>query len=265
MSYVFERTTIAKHCYFFDAYLQQLCAGDKAGISSREDYWEDHLLASQFYALFVSGEEVGLAAIYQHSLLTCFYLPRQHMHVAQPLFTAFQAEHPFTHAYVLTHDELLLSLALEVAQSVELQAYLFVYDSTAVRSPEFPRALLRLAIPEDQSDILDTEHVLENIALGKYYVMRENGVFMGQGFFNRSTLDPSRVSIGMSVHPDYRQRGVGRSIIMHLAHEAMEQGLQPYCGCWSGNANSKRTLESAGFRSATRLLLITFPPVLSAK
>ena len=39
-----------------------------------------------------------------------------------------------------------------------------------------------VASPSDEADILDTVGVTENIALGKYYIMRKNGVFLGQGF-----------------------------------------------------------------------------------
>ena len=120
---------------------------------------------------------------------------------------------------------------------------------------KYPRTV---AIPCDEADILDKEGVAENIALGKYYVMRENGVFLGQGFFNQLKLIPGAASIGMSVHPDYRQRGVGRSIIMHLADICRGKGITPNCGCWYYNHNSKATLESAGFVSKTRLLNVFF-------
>ena len=130
--------------------------------------------------------------------------------------------------------------------------------STPVRSPEFGRELLRLATLEDAVDILDSEGVEENIQLGKYYVMRQEGAFLGQGFFNPNLLAPGAASIGMSVHPDHRQKGVGRSIIMHLAAMCHEQGLTPVCGCWYYNENSKRTLESVGFITQTRALKVWF-------
>jgi GNAT superfamily N-acetyltransferase len=162
------------------------------------------------------------------------------------------------YSFVPTNDELLVSLCMDKQAKIEMQAYFFKHSGNVVRPPEYSRGLLTLAVPSDKADILDNENVAENIALGKYYVMRENGVFLGQGFFNRHTLIANAASIGMSVHPDFRQRGIGRSIIMHLADICREKGLTPYCGCWYYNYNSKATLESAGFVTQTRLLKVWF-------
>ena len=72
------------------------------------------------------------------------------------------------------------------------------------------------------------------------------------------TLAPTQASIGMSVYPDHRCKGVGRSIIMHLTEISREKRFTPICGCWYYNHNSKLTLESAGFVSKTRLLNVHF-------
>ena len=162
------------------------------------------------------------------------------------------------YAFVPTNDELLVSLCMDRQPKIEMQAYFFKRANAAVRQPEYPRELLTLASPDDGGDILDKEGVAENIALGKYYVMRKDGIFLGQGFYNKLTLTHDAASIGMSVHPDFRRMGVGRSIIMHLADICREKGVTPYCGCWYYNHNSKATLESSGFVTQTRLLKVWF-------
>jgi hypothetical protein len=55
-----------------------------------------------------------------------------------------------------------------------------------------------------------------------------------------------------------RCKGVGRSIQMHLADITRENGYIPISGCWYYNHNSKKTIESAGRYSKTRLLNVTF-------
>jgi len=163
------------------------------------------------------------------------------------------------YSFAPTNDELLVSLCMDRHKKVEMQAYIFKLGKTAVRPPEYPRSLMSLAVSGDVADIIDDdEGVADNIAQEKYYVMRENGVFIGQGFINKLSLVPNASSIGMAVHPDFRRRGAGRSIIMHMADISREQGLAPYCGCWYYNHNSKATLESAGFVTQTRLLKIWF-------
>jgi GNAT superfamily N-acetyltransferase len=150
-------------------------------------------------------------------------------------------------------------------KSIEMQAYFFVHSGVSVRPPEWGRELFKPAVMDDAKDILDTEYVEENIRAGKYYIMRKDGIFLGQGFFNPNTLTPGQVSIGMSVHPDHRRKGIGRSIILHLIDISREKGLTPICGCWYYNHNSKRTLESAGFVSKTRLLNVHFTDDVSDK
>ena len=150
---------------------------------------------------------------------------------------------------------------MDFHKRLEMQAYFFTCGNRAVRPvrpPAYPRELLKVAVPSDETDILDKEGVAENIALGKYYVMRENGIFLGQGFYNELQLIPNTASIGMSVHPDFRRKGIGRSIIIHLSDICREKGITPCCGCWYYNHNSKATLESAGFIAQTRFLNVFF-------
>lgn len=228
-------------------YLQQISG-------ARDDFWEAHILGAQLYEIQRAGESLGVTAIFGGKNMTLFYLPHSRLREAQPAFAAAVSQLSPRYAYAPTNDELLLSLCMDRQKAVELQAYFFARGGGAVRPPEFGRELLRPAVPSDAAEILDREGVAENIARGKYYVLEQNGVFLGQGFFNPCTLLSATASIGMSVHPDHRQRGVGRSIILHLADLCRERGLTPACGCGYDNHNSKRTLESAGFVTKTRLL-----------
>ncbi len=249
--YKFIETTLKDSETLFRAYLNSITG-------TNDDFWEEHLLAGKAYQISVEDQIIGITLIYDNENMTCFYIKDAHIRHAQPAFLAALDVFKPEYAFVPTNDELFLSLCMDVHQSIEKQAYFFVQGKAAVRPPEFPRALLTLAKPEDEADILDTENVAENIRLGKYFVLRENGTFLGQGFFNRGTLVPHTASIGMSIHPAHRRKGVGRSIIMHLSELCHENGIKPVCGCWYYNHNSKRTLESAGFITKTRLLKVWF-------
>ena len=63
---------------------------------------------------------------------------------------------------------------------------------------------------------------------------------------------------GMFSKEDKRRNGVGRSIIIHLKSICHEMGVTPVPGCWYYNINSKKTLESAGYISKSKLLRFTF-------
>lgn len=249
--YTFVPTTLGDCQPLFDQYLATL-----TGVN--DDFWEEHVLGSRFYRIEHLARTIGILGIYRQENLTVFYTPSSYLRHAQPAFAAMLEQLAPHYAFVPTTDELLLSLCMDKHKAIDKQAYFFRHSGLAVRPPEWGRGLLRPAVPADEADILDTQGVAENIRLGKYYVMRQDGVFLGQGFFNRHQLIPNAASIGMSVHPDFRRKGVGRSIMLHLIEICREQGITPYCGCWYYNHNSKRTLESAGFVTQTRLLKVWF-------
>ena len=223
-----------------------------------DDFWEGHILAADVHVIHEDDKPIGCFTIHNKEKITMFYIRPAYIKFTQDIFIRILTDFQVKTAFVATCDLLFLNLCIDFHIRIEMQAYFFKCGSMAVRPPEYPSELLAVAVPGDETDILDKEGVAENIALGKYYVMRENGIFLGQGFFNRLNLNPSAASIGMSVHPDFRRKGVGRSIIMHLANICHEKGIAPCCGCWYYNHSSKATLESAGFTAQTRLLNVYF-------
>lgn len=98
----------------------------------------------------------------------------------------------------------------------------------------------------------------ERIEARQLYILRENGEFLGLGIIVDNVIMKNCKGTGMFTNEKYRQRGVGRSIILHLKDICHESGIIPLPGCWYYNHNSKRTLESAGYISKTRLLKIDF-------
>lgn len=247
----FMKSNIQEIKSLLDEYLQTL-----TGVV--DDFWEEHILTADVYIICENEESIGCFAIHSNDKITMFYIHPAYIRIAQDIFKKILLDFKVQTAFVATCDVLFLNLCMDFHKKVELQAYFFKYSSTLVRPPKYPHELLKIASPCDEADILDKGGVAENIALGKYYVMRENGTFLGQGFFNKLKLIPETASIGMSVHPDFRLRGVGRSIIMHLVDICREKGITPNCGCWYYNHNSKATLESAGFVAQTRLLNVFF-------
>lgn len=244
--YKFIETTLEKSEARFNEYIRGL-----TGV--RDDFWEEQIINSKIYDILLDGELIGLAGI-QGECITFFQIPLRYTKQAKAAFACLLSELKPTHAFVPTNDGAFLSLLMDRHTEIEMQAYFFEHSGEPVRSPEFPRELLKSATREDVKDILD-EGAEANI--DKYFVMRKDGVFLGQGFFRESLrFMENTACIGMSVHPDHRQKGVGRSIIMHLTDICKEKGLTPICGCWYYNHNSKKTLESAGFVSSTRLLKV---------
>jgi len=249
-NYLFTPTTLNTSCALVNEYLASI-----HGIN--DDFWEEHVLDSAVWRIEFEGEAIGLFGIHGGENLCFFYVVRAYLRHAQPIFAQVLEQFAAQYAFVTTRDEQFLSLCMDKHIRIEKQAYFFKEGELPVRPAEYGRELLVPATLDDAADILD-ENPEENIQQGKYYVLRENGLFLGQGFFNPNLLTPNSASIGMSVHPDHRQKGVGRSIMLHLKTMCHERGMTPVCGCWYYNHNSKRTLESAGFVTQTRLLKVWF-------
>lgn len=232
-----------------------------------DDFWENHILGADLYLIEMGGHTAGYFAVYQQTKLTQFFLSDKYLSLAQPVFKKILTEYSIQTAFVATCDELFLSLCLDFHRSVELQAYFF--DGSVpheVRPPEFGRSCLLPIFPGELAEVKKAtgdffDNVTQDDLLLKrtmLYRLNENGETLGYGIVVPGILLPQYASVGMITLEPYRRRGVGRSIQLHLADLCRESGLVPISGCWYRNENSKRTIESAGRYSKTRLLNVSF-------
>ncbi|WP_438447803.1 GNAT family N-acetyltransferase [Gorillibacterium sp. sgz5001074] len=225
-----------------------------------DSFLEEHILQSEVSVLRVEEQEAGYYAVYGGKLLTQFYVRRAYRRQAEALFSRVLENTGVDAMFVPTSDELFLSMALDREWTVRKQAYFF-QDSLAVMEPdgaladgEF-REAREEEIPELvelSGDFIDRHG--ERIAAGELFVYRRGGRLLGIGVKEDSILQPGVASIGMFVGEAYRRAGVGRDIILRLKAHCYGIGVTPICGCGYSNRASKRTLESAGMVSATRLL-----------
>lgn len=232
-----------------------------------DDFWEDHILGADLFLIKIDGHALGCFAVYQQTKLTQFFVSDEYCNLAQPVFQQILVEYAIQTAFVATCDELFLSLCLDFHRNVELQAYFF--DGSVpheVRPPEFGRSCLLPISPGELAevkgatgdffdDVTEDDLLLRKTML---YRLHEYGKTLGFGIVVPGRLLPQYASDGMITLEPYRRRGVGRSIQLHLADLCRENGLIPISGCWYRNENSKRTLESAGLYSSTRLLNVQF-------
>lgn len=227
-----------------------------------DDYLEEHILASIFYTIEFDDEIIGYFAIYENHLLTQFFMMDEYLHLAQGCFKSILSKMDITYAYVPTCDELFLSLGMDFQKSIEMQAYFFKDTKRDVPPPVFPKSMLRLANLSDVEKIKalsgDFFHNLyQEVSDRKIYILEDDEIY-GFGIIGLNTIHKAYRGIGMYTVEKHRRKGVGRSIILHLKDLCYTVDYQPLPGCWYYNYNSKRTLESCGFVSKTRLLKIKF-------
>jgi GNAT superfamily N-acetyltransferase len=254
--YQYETTTLREQQVFFDQYVRTL--------SGRyDDFLEEHILKSTFYSILIHGIPSGYFAILDGELLTQFYLPKSAFRHGQAVFADILERYKIKEAFVPTCDEAMLAFCMDKQHSITQQAYFFEDSEEEVRPAEYPRERL---IPATLSDLKEircitgdfTDRHEERIRDGQLFILREEGEFLGMGIIVTNCIMKGCLGTGMFTNPLHRQKGVGRSIILHLKEWCREQEMNPLPGCWYYNHNSKRTLESAGYIAKTRLLRISF-------
>ncbi len=264
MNHTFKPTKLEAIAEFVQDYADTLS-------SPIESFMEGHILNSQAYVISSShGDDVGYFALYEEKLLTQFYLQPNVLKDSQPLFS--QVLHQFgpEAAFIPTCDELFLSCALDQETAISKQAYFF-QDNRAIDSDhktyqggEFRPANLADAdaIRQISGDFFD--ELEDRIARNELFVLTEADVLLGAGVIEKGRILKGYSSIGMFTNEPFRQQGIGRTIILRLKQRCYEDGQIPLAGCNYHNINSKRTLESAGMTTKTRLLKVRFEPQRSS-
>jgi GNAT superfamily N-acetyltransferase len=227
-----------------------------------DDFLETHILDSFFYKIEYNEIVIGYFAIHNGNLLTQFYIEKDYLHLGQGCFKSILEQYKMAHAFVPTCDELLLSLSMDFHKKIELQAYFFVDTNREVEPPKYSKSMLRLANLSDVENIKRLSgdffsELYQNVSDRKIYILEEDEIY-GFGIIENNRIHKECRGIGMFTVEAHRQKGVGRSIILHLKDLCKTLEYQPLPGCWYHNYNSKRTLESCGFASKTRLLKVEF-------
>ncbi len=227
-----------------------------------DSFLEGHILKSDFYIIEVDGEVACTFGIRDSEMMSHFYIVEKYRRYGQRLFeTARKSDH-ITFAYISTGDELFLSHALDRPKRIETQAYFYklaesVYDPTScVDGLE-----LSLATSNDADMILSLsgdffEDIPTQIENKEIYIGTIKDEVVSFGIVERSKLYKSVGSTGMFVVEKHRIGGIGRSTIIKLIQQLKNEGVIPIAGCWYYNHNSKKTLESAGYYTQTRLIKV---------
>ncbi|MBL4934165.1 GNAT family N-acetyltransferase [Clostridium sp. YIM B02515] len=254
--YKYVKSNIEENKESFSSYLSSL-----SGIY--DEFLEEHILNSEIYSIYVDDVYCGYFGIFNKTLLTQFFITKGFLRHGQKIFVDIIKSYGIKNAFVPTCDELVLTLALDNHLKVNLQAYFFKESGETVKPPKYAREFLKKATLEDideikeiTGDFIDKHE--ERINEGQLYILREDGEFLGLGIIVDNRIIKGCACTGMFTNEKYRQKGIGRSIIMNLMDICREKGLKPLAGCWYYNHNSKRTLESSGYISTTRLLRIDF-------
>ncbi len=228
-----------------------------------DSYLEGHILRSQLYVISIDDIPRGYCGIHKSGLLTQYFIQQSHRSLAQEVLRRLKAEFLVSEALVPTCDEFFLSHLLDDYRAVKVQAYFFRDDpdfdgSHLIRSDVDYRPAVAAdagAIKEVSGDFLD--QLESRIERGEIHVGYSRGDLAAIGVAERQRILTQYASVGMFTNAPYRLQRVGRSTILYLKNLCYAADLTPLAGCAHSNLPSKKTLESAGMYTATRLLRFT--------
>lgn len=187
-----------------------------------DSFLEEHIVESIFFRIDYSGETIGYFAIFKGYLLTQYHIKQPHYSMSQHIFEQILTHHPITSIFVPTCDEFLLSTVIDSDYKIKKQAYFFqdskvqipqerLYQSGHFRKASLSDVELILEVSQDFFDQLE-----DRINDDQIFVLMKENILLGVGIVEKSTLQQGYASVGMYTNENFRQLGVGRTIIHRL-------------------------------------------------
>ena len=247
-------------CIFEDLgrYIQAYMSSLSSPIDS---FLEGHIIDSDFFMIYVDGKKAGYFAVQKKERLTQFYMLDKYKKYGQNVYIEMKRVLNVRSAFVPTCDEFFLAHAVDSYKTLDKQAYFFCDSKKKVKGDH--DIVLRKAVYTDIGSIKENSgdffgELEREVNDGIIYIAEKDSMTVGYGVIEKQKIMKNYASIGMFTIENLRQQGIGKSIIIGLKEMTYEMGLKPLAGCWYYNHNSKKTLESAGMITKTRLLKFGF-------
>ena len=247
---------------FLNAYLVQL--GGK-----NDGFHNSMMFEAEPYLIEIDGSAAGFCSAAEGwnggKMLTSFYITPENRSCSAEILDTLIAELELTGALAASNDYHFIAVSFEKMKKLdttfELQAYNCIFTKPK-RPAEFGRDKLCEVPPEEYDKMAGlTEGQWDGCYTEpgySFYAIRDNGVTLGYGAIGRLPYENGTAEIGNYTLPEYRRRGVGRSILIHLAEIAAGKGFSPVAGCWYDNEVSIHTLVSSGFILDNRIFYVKF-------
>jgi predicted acetyltransferase len=229
-----------------------------------DSFWENHVRDGNHYKITYENEIIGYFSINGGTILVLFNVMEKYRNISQELFAIIKKFESIKEALIPTGDEFFISHAIDNYMKLEKQAYLSIYTE---KKPNkiIPIELQLADIGKDMEtlnlchDFLKSEiENMEKLIDEEIYIVKHENNIVGFGIIEYHKIVDIYASIGMIVRDEYRQKGYGANILNGLKNIVKSKGKIPVSGCWYYNHNSKKTMESAGSYSKTRLLRFYF-------
>jgi GNAT superfamily N-acetyltransferase len=229
-----------------------------------DSFWEGHVREGIHYKIMHQKKIAGYFSVNKETVLVLFYILEEYRNISQELFTIIRKYESVKEALIPTGDEFFISHAIDNYTKIEKQAYFSIYID---KPPKKLIAVeLKLADIEKDMEILNICHdflkdvieEMQKVPGIEIYIAKHDDIIIGFGIIDYQKIIDIYASIGMIVIEEYRQKGYGANILNELKRIVKSNGKIALSGYWYYNHNSKKTIESAGGYSKTRLLRFYF-------
>lgn len=221
------------------------------------------------YAVFINNELSGFFSVADSwedgKMITSFYICHKKRRYSADILDSVCSEYDITATLVASNDSHLISIAFEkmkaLGTSFEMQAYNFTYSEPDVKADYGMDCMEK--VTDDEFDKMNelTEKQWDGCFDSddfQFWKIVKDGVTLGYGAICKMPYNKKNVDVGNFTLPEYRQKGVGRSMIINLSQIALSQGFTPVAGCWYYNKESILTLKSSGYIPQNRIFYIRF-------
>jgi len=230
----------------------------KALVYPMDSYLEDVMYSSQLVVIIAEGVSIGYFAL-QDKSMTFFYISKAYQFHGERVFEDIVSTYQVEDVTVISSDQLLNRLLVQWDFERSRMGCFFTDSKRTIsRENRLENPTFKIAMLEDIDqirvvcgDFFDEESssfktLEERIAAETIFILGNGDAIYGGGIIELGRICEGVASIGMFANPDYRQRGVARTILLKLKEHVYKLGLEPVSGCWYYNTLSKASLESAG-------------------
>ncbi len=223
-----------------------------------DSYYEDHVIESDHYGIYINKEKVGYASIFGQTMLTQFSLQDSVYPQADLIFKDLVKSQGFSEIYVSTSDQLLLLMALDHFAQIEVQDLVFTVGMPMICPVSFKLEKAQ----EKDIPLISAKHegffpaIDEKIARQELFIGYMGDQVVSFGIIEASKLFPNLSSLGMFVISDVRGQGYGAMTISKLMERCKQNAIEPIAGCFAKNQSSSKALLKAGMIPKSRLLKV---------
>lgn len=222
---------------------------------------------ANYYFINSDNTDIAYAIVSKDGILLEFYFISSHNNEALAVFETTCNRLNVKEIYCKSFDKTLMWLCETKHLQVNTLGLLFrdfkkrdIQLDTSISYHYANEADISKLMSQDESinELFETEEQLRQfITIEKVVLFEKQAEFIGCGMIIRTHKNWNYCDLGVWVHPNHRNLGIGTQIILRLKHLAESAGFIPSCGCAIDNVASHNTIKRSGFKSNYKMLSYT--------